>query len=176
MTVCGMNCRSLTPNRKTARISGFPSANRWCFPSAPTGLLYHGDPGVPRGLIQTDKKAFAPRVGLAWNPTGNGKWLISSAHGIFYDPYYTGEGGPLQDPVSAPPYLQTPQISFPNFADPFNGTNPFNQTFAEPMTLLVLNPKLGLPYAQDWNLNIQRSFGSNWLFEIGYITRILAFR
>ncbi len=153
-------------NRQNLWIPGRQSV---VFPTAPTGLLYPGDPGVPRGLIQTDKKAFAPRVGLAWDPTGSGKWLISSAYGIFYDPYYTGEGGPLQDPVSAPPYLQTPQISFPNFADPFNGTNPFNQTFAEPMTLLVLDPKLGLPYAQDWNLNIQRSFGNDWLLEIGYI-------
>jgi len=146
-----------------------PGRQSVVFPSAPAGLLYPGDPGVPRGLIRTDKKAFAPRIGVAWDPTDKGKWLISSAYGIFLDPYYTGEGGPLQDPVSAPPYLQTPQISFPNFADPFHGSNPFNQTFAEPMTLLVLDAKLGLPYAQDWNLNIQRSFGSNWLFEIGYI-------
>ncbi len=34
--------------------------------SAPAGLLYPGDPGVPGGLIPTEKKAFAPRVGLAW--------------------------------------------------------------------------------------------------------------
>jgi hypothetical protein len=26
-----------------------------------------------------------------------------------------------------------------------------------------------LPYTQDWNLNVQRSFGANWLFEIGYV-------
>jgi hypothetical protein len=37
------------------------------------------------------------------------------------------------------------------------------------MTLLTLDPKLRLPYAQDWNLNLQRSFANNWLFEIGYI-------
>jgi len=146
-----------------------PGAQSVVFPTAPVGLLYPGDPGVPKGLIQTDKKAFAPRVGLAWDPIGNGKLLISSAYGIFYDPYYTGEGGPLQDPISAPPYLQTPQISFPNFQDPYNGQNPFDQSFAQPMTLLVLDPKLGLPYAQDWNLNVQRSLGTNWIFEIGYI-------
>jgi len=77
-------------NRQNLWIPGRQSV---VFPTAPTGLLYPGDPGVPRGLIQTDKKAFAPRVGLAWDPTGGGKWLISSAYGIFYDPYYTGEGG-----------------------------------------------------------------------------------
>jgi len=146
-----------------------PGVQSVVFPAAPAGLVYPGDPGVPRGLIQTDKKAFAPRVGFAWDATGKGLWLVSGAYGIFYDPYYTGQGGPLQTPISAPPYLQTPQIQFPNFVDPFNGANPFDQSFAQPMTLLTLSPDLKLPYAQDWNLNIQRSLGANWLFEIGYI-------
>lgn len=147
-----------------------PGVQSTVFPTAPAGLLYPGDPGVPKGLIQIDKKAFAPRVGFAWNPTGSGKWLLSSAYGIFYDPYYTGEGGPLQTPNSAPPYLQTPQVTFPgSFADPFGGANPFAVPFAPPMTLLTLDPKLGLPYAQDWNLNVQRWLGTNWIFEIGYI-------
>jgi outer membrane receptor protein involved in Fe transport len=146
-----------------------PGAQSKIFPNAPAGLLYPGDPGVPAGLIPTQKNAFAPRVGLALDPTGSGKLLVSAAYGIFYEPYYTGQGGPLQDPISAPPYLQTPQVNFPNFADPFNGANPFGPSFSEPMTLLVVSPKLRLPYAQDWNLNIQRSFGTDWLFEIGYV-------
>jgi outer membrane receptor protein involved in Fe transport len=146
-----------------------PGAQSKVFPNAPAGLLYPGDPGVPAGLISTQKTGFAPRVGLAFDPTGSAKWLISAAYGIFYEPYYTGQGGPLQDPISAPPYLQTPQVNFPNFADPFNGANPFGLTFAEPMTLLVISPKLRLPYAQDWNVNIQKSFGADWLFEIGYV-------
>ena len=82
-------------------------------PDAPEGLLYPGDPGVPAGLIPTFKKGFAPRVGFAWDPTGSSKWLVTSAYGIFYEPYYTGQGGPLQSPISAPPYLQTEQISCP---------------------------------------------------------------
>jgi hypothetical protein len=94
---------------------------------------------------------------------------VSAAYGIFYDPYYSGEGGPLQTPISAPPYLQTPQVQLPNFADPFNGANPFNQSFAQPMTLLTVDKNLRLPYAQDWNLRIQRPFGGNWLLEAGYI-------
>jgi predicted heme/steroid binding protein len=146
-----------------------PGRQSVVYPSAPEGLLYPGDPGVPRGLIPTDRAGFAPRVGLAWDLRGDGKWLVTSAYGIFYDPYYTGEGGPLQDPISAPPYLQTPQVSTPNFADPFNGQNPFNGTFSQDMTLLVLDPHLRLPYAQDWNLNIERALGGNWLLEVGYI-------
>ena len=146
-----------------------PGRQSTVFPTAPEGLLYPGDKGVPRGLIPTEWNAFAPRVGLAWDVTGRGQWIVTSSYGIFYDPYYTGQGGPLQTPISAPPYLQTPQIQLPNFSDPYNGENPFNGSFAQPMTLLTLDPKLRLPYAQDWNLNVERAFGANWLLEIGYI-------
>jgi outer membrane receptor protein involved in Fe transport len=148
-----------------------PGAQSQVLPSAPAGLLYPGDPGVPAGLIPTQKTAFAPRFGVAWDPRGNSKTVISAAYGIFYEPYYTGEGGPLQDPVSSPPYLKTQQISFPvnSFANPFYIPNPFSQPFPEPMTLLVIARNLHLPYAQDWNLNVQRSFGNDWLLQVGYV-------
>jgi len=148
-----------------------PGAQSQVLPSAPAGLLYPGDPGVPAGLIPTQKTAFAPRFGVAWDPTSKGTTVVSAAYGIFYEPYYTGEGGPLQDPVSAPPFLKTQQISFPvnSFADPFYTPNPFSQAFPEPMTLLVVARNLHLPYAQDWNLNIQQSLGADWLLQVGYV-------
>jgi carboxypeptidase family protein len=146
-----------------------PGVQSKVLPSAPEGLLFPGDPGVPAGLIPAQKTAFAPRFGLAWDVFGDAKWVVSSAYGIFYEPYYTGQGGPLQAPVSAAPYLQTPQLNFPNFADPYNGQNPFNGSFATPMTLLTVDKNLRLPYAQDWNLNVQKSFGTNWLAEISYV-------
>ena len=148
-----------------------PGAQSTVVPSAPAGLLYPGDHGVPRGLIPTQKTGFAPRVGLAWDVRGNAKTVVSAAYGIFYEPFVTGEGGPLQDPISAPPYLKTFQLGFPinSFANPYYAPDPFSQAFPEPMTLLVVTPHLHLPYAQDWNLNVQRSFGENWLLQVGYV-------
>ncbi len=158
-------------NRQTLWIPGRQST---VMPNAPPGLLYPGDAGVPAGLIPTFKKGFAPRFGFAWDPTGESKWLVTSAYGIFYEPYYTGQGGPLQAPISAPPYLQTQQISltastFLNFPDPYNGNPPPNGTFATPLTNLTLAPTLPLPYSQDWDLDLQRSLGSDLLLEIGYV-------
>jgi outer membrane receptor protein involved in Fe transport len=148
-----------------------PGAQSTVIPSAPAGLLYPGDHGVPAGLIPTQKTGFAPRVGVAFDPRGDGKTVISAAYGIFYEPYYTGEGGPLQDPISSPPFLKTQQINFPvnSFAQPYYQPNPFSQSFPEPMTLLVVTPNLHLPYAQDWNLNVQRSLGADWLMQMGYV-------
>ena len=156
-------------NRQTLWIPGRQST---VLASAPAGLLYPGDKGVPAGLIPTDKKAFAPRVGVAIDPTGSGKWLLTSAYGVFYEPYYTGQGGPLQAPISAPPYLQTPQVGLSfnfNFADPFNGNPPIAGQFSTPLTNLTLSPNLPLPYAQDWDLNVQRSLPGQMLFELGYV-------
>jgi hypothetical protein len=153
-------------NRQTLWVPGRQST---VMPNAPEGLLYPGDEGVPAGLIPTFSKGFAPRIGVAWDVRGDGKWLVTSAYGIFFEPYYTGQGGPLQSPISAPPYLQTPQISLPNFSDPFNGNPPISGHFSTPLTNLTVASDLTLPYTQDWDLNVQHSFGSNLLFEIGYV-------
>ena len=40
--------------------------------------------GLQKG-IQTDTNNIQPRIGLAWDPTGNGKTVIRASYGMFYD-------------------------------------------------------------------------------------------
>jgi len=138
-------------------------------PGAPEGLLYPGDPGVPGGLVPTDYHGFAPRVGLAWDPTGSGKWVIRSAYGVFYDPLYNGQGGPLQDIISSPPWFKIIEVPGPSYADPTAGLNALAPGYSYPETFDALDPHLRMPYAQDWNFTVQRSFGNGWLAEVAYV-------
>jgi hypothetical protein len=53
-------------------------------PIAPVGQLFYGDPGVERGVIKTAWNHLSPRVGIVWDPFGDGRTAIRAAGGIFY--------------------------------------------------------------------------------------------
>jgi hypothetical protein len=40
--------------------------------------------GLQKG-IQTDKKNIQPRIGIAWDPKGNGKTVVRASYGVFFD-------------------------------------------------------------------------------------------
>ncbi|MGO8788555.1 MAG: TonB-dependent receptor, partial [Terriglobia bacterium] len=81
-----------TQNKIVALVPGEQSVQ---YPTAPTGLVYPGDPGVARTLAPTTYDNFAPRFGIAYSPNysdgilgkifgGPGKTSIRLAGGIFY--------------------------------------------------------------------------------------------
>jgi hypothetical protein len=147
-----------------------PGEQSKVMPNAPAGLLYPNDPGVPGGLIPTDYHGFAPRFGLAWDPTGSHRWAIRSAYGIFYDPFYNGPNGPIKDVNTSQPWFTNVQLVFPsNFANPLGTTGPLQSGYHYPINMDSLDPRIRLPYAQDWNLTIERSFGKDWLLDVGYV-------
>ena len=148
-----------------------PGQQSTVFPNAPKGLLFPGDAGVPRGIAPVYWKALMPRIGMAWDPTGAGRMSIRAAYGMFYDSFTNGVGGPLQAPLSALPWTQARQLSAPiDFTNPWNGQNPFSlNSFPQPTTVLTVENGMRPPYAQNWNLSVQRSLGENYLLDARYI-------
>ena len=72
-----------------------PGQQSIIFTQAPKGLLFPGDPGIPKTLAPTQYNAVSPRVGLAYSPRategflakltgGPGKTSIRAGAGIFY--------------------------------------------------------------------------------------------
>jgi len=150
-----------------------PGVQSQVYPNAPTGLLFPGDPGVARSIAPNYYKGLMPRIGAAWDPTGSGRTTIRAGYGVFYDSFTNGVGGPLQAPVSALPWTLAYQLAGPGFniANPYgNQPPPFaSQSFVKPATVLTVDQLMRPPYAQNWNLSIERVLGKNYLLDVRYV-------
>jgi Carboxypeptidase regulatory-like domain/TonB dependent receptor-like, beta-barrel len=170
----GLRYEIINPNTETRnRLNAFvPGVQSHIMPTAPVGLLFPGDPGIGRGIAQTDYRAFMPRVGFVWDPTGKGQWSIRSSYGIFYDPFANGMGVTSQGPVSSLPWAQFVEITPPtlNFKSPYSDVPlPKANTFVNPSTPFVIDTHARPSNAQDWNLSIQRELSRSYVLEVRYV-------
>jgi hypothetical protein len=142
-------------------------------PTAPAGMFFPGDSGVARGIITTKYHHIAPRIGLAWDPWGDGKTAIRAGAGIFYG---TTSGNEWNQPGNANPYavrqtfgsvrsasdpynplmVNGTASSFPN-GDPFPYTfNPKSPRFLLPASIESIGTNVQWPYIYQFNLAVQR--------------------
>ncbi len=149
------------------------------FKNAPAGILFTGDPQLPdtKSLSSHIWARFAPRLGLAWDPKGDGLMTIRAAYGLLFDyPHFNHHGG-LRD---TPPRGGRITLTNPagGFDDPwagYPGGNPLplviRPDMAFPTAAVYTVFPLGLkkPYINQWNLSVQKQFGSNWLAAGNYI-------
>ncbi|MBN9663453.1 MAG: TonB-dependent receptor [Acidobacteria bacterium] len=169
----GVRYERLNPIRELRqRLNAFvPGVQSIVRPDAPKGMLFPGDPGIAEGIAQS-YNGWMPRVGFAWDPTGQGVWSVRSSYGLFYDQFQNGSGTASQGPVSSLPWAQFNQYSGAglNFADPYAGrVYPPADTFVRPSTVFAIDPTARPPYAQNWNFSIQRSLWSQYLVEVRYV-------
>ncbi|MBV9265855.1 MAG: TonB-dependent receptor, partial [Acidobacteriaceae bacterium] len=150
-----------------------PGKQSTVYPSAPAGLLFPGDRGVPDGIAPVDYHEFMPRIGLAWDPAGDAKTTIRAGYGIFYDGYTNGTGGPIQAGVSALPWTEAYQLPGPgmNFANPYNGSTPpfVLRQFVRPATVLTVQSGMLPPYSQNWDFSIEHVFARSYLLDLRYV-------
>ena len=133
-------------------------------PAALLPLVHQQEGYFPDGILQKDLNNWGPRVGAAYNLTP--RMVLRSGFGVYYDnlnlnelqftrliPPYYGQYS-LNPPVSAPLQVDTlfPDLNdIPQFPAPFS-----------------LDPSNRSPYTWQWNVNLQRSLGRDYLAEVAY--------
>ena len=155
-------------------IAGTPRST--VFKQAPPGLFFPGDAGFPsKSGINRNWKQFAPRLGVVWDPNGDGRMSIRASYGIFFDTI------PAQynlNTETAPPWGNRTALTGVDFADPYKnypGGNPFpvvfdaNAPFAINGTFNTFDYNTHMTYVQQWNFSIQRQFGRDWLASVSYL-------
>lgn len=120
-------------------------------------------------ISNNDNTNFAPRIGVAWDPFGNGKTSIRAGYGIFYDSTLVGTFE--QNVFNDPPFTTSVSIAKAPFANPSGGNlnisaNP--PAFGGSGSAAFIALPWHTPYTQQWSLDVQRQLRKDMTVDIGY--------
>jgi len=108
--------------------------------------------GGRQALWQTTNANFAPRVGIAFQPTERGRTVIRAGAGLYYDSSLSLAG----DLVSGGPLTVA---AFSNNVSHFPSTT----------LQFGFTPQLRLPTVKQWNISVERALSNHDIVSVGYI-------
>jgi outer membrane receptor protein involved in Fe transport len=152
---------------------------------APVGLLFPGDPGVPKGGVFTPLNHVSPRFGFAYDPYGDGKTVIHGAAGLFFGGI---SGNQWEFPSNFAPYAvrntysKVVSLTHPYTGDPTEfptGTNPYpslsfnrasnSATFLPLNQIVAFDPSYRWPYSIQLNFGVQQQLTNSLAVSIYYV-------
>ena len=169
-------------------LDGFKSGRHTSvFNNAPPGFTYPGDSGFPNGFAGMNRRwsDFAPRIGVAWDPSGDGRMSLRSSYGVSYD-FVNGQyhlNTAIAPPWGSDVRIQSPVGGFDNPFLGYPGGNPFplpfdsnagaqapaQARFSAGANYLAIDPNIHPTTVQSYNASVQRQIGSNWVASASYI-------
>ncbi len=156
-------------------------------------LVVAGSNGTLRTSIPNDYHDFGPRLGFAYQLTGDGKTVIRGGFGLFYfidrggisnqlaqNPPFSGENSvtyaqgyriTLTGSLPCEPTCTPAQLISTNATGPLPSGSFTNLNLSAPTGVSVVGilPKNVTPQVSEWNLQVQRQVGINQSVSIAYV-------
>ncbi len=169
----GLRWEGYSPwSEKRGQIANLaPGVRSGAFPTAPLGMVFETDPEF---RYHADHFNLGPRIGFAWDVTGDGRTSVRGGYAVSYDgltsEFLLGGNQPFSLSVDirnagalSNPYANT-RNPYPYKVDPKNAV------FDIPASI---NGHLSGPfragYVQNASFTVQRQLARDWTAQIGYV-------
>src|SRR6267142_7140427 len=112
-----------------------------------------------------DDKNIAPRVGIVWDPWGEGKTVFRSGYGIFYDSTLFGNA---ENDIFLNPAFN-PQVNIPNTTLDNPGSAAVAAPSANPLRVrgLIASP-YRTPYSEQRSFDMQHEIAKDFILDAGF--------
>jgi hypothetical protein len=130
------------------------------------GIKLAGVGGFPRGNVQNKYNTWQPRIGFAYDLTGDGKTVVRGGFGMFFERV---QGNDVYNAALNPPFAYIPTATNVYFSNPntsaLTGATT-SQTF--PSSLTNLEYKYTPPGTADYSFGVQRQLAPSVVAVVQY--------
>lgn len=127
---------------------------------------YPGITAGPTGCMQNKYMNPGPRLGFAYDPSGDGKWAIRGGYGIFFEHMNGNEANAESLQGGPSPLVQNGSVGaiagYANVGAQAQGApSPFSAT--------SIPGQVQWPYMQQWNLGVQHELPDHVVASVAYV-------
>jgi hypothetical protein len=129
------------------------------------GMVRHDDPNYPDGFRDNQGVHPEPRLGMAYDLTGDGKTAIHASVGLYHNAHITARS--MDQAANNPPAVFTPVVYYGTMDTLLGASGALR-----PSSVFALERDAQTPSSYNWSIGVQRELGWGTVVDVTYVGNV----